>query len=100
MLGEEKMRALLASEASVTPAEKALLEFVDKVTLAAASVRQEDHDALKAHGWSDEAIYDAVSVCGLFSFYNRWNDACGTPDLPAPAYKASGKRLAEGGYKP
>ena len=28
-------------------------------------------------GWTDEAIYSAVSVCALFNFYNRWIDATG-----------------------
>ena len=61
------------------------------------SVRS-DIDALKGHGWTEEAIYDAVTVCALFNFYNRWMDATGVPDMPAAAYELSGKRLAEHGY--
>ena len=61
-------------------------------------VDQADIDAAKAAGWTDEALYDAVTVCALFNFYNRWVDATGVRDMPAAAYEASGKRLATEGY--
>ena len=32
---------------------------------------------LRAAGWDDEAIYFAITVCALFSFYNHWIDASG-----------------------
>jgi uncharacterized peroxidase-related enzyme len=85
--------------APISEPEKALLAYVEKVTLKAASITRADVDAVKAAGWSDEAIYDAVFVCALFNFYNRWNDGNGTPDLSAEAYASNGKRLAEHGYK-
>ena len=62
--------------------------------------RQEDIDALTAAGWSEEAIYDAITVHALFRFYNTWIDATGVHDLPAAAYAMSGKRLATVGYVP
>jgi len=49
-------------------------------------------------GWTDEAIYDAINVCGLFNFYNRWIDASGVCEMPEEAHRQSGKRLAERGY--
>ena len=55
---------------------------------------------MKQAGWSDEAIYDAVTVCALFNFYNRWIDATGVQDMPAAAYAVSGQRLKEHGYVP
>jgi len=45
---------------------------------------------------SEEAIYDAITVCSLFQFYNTWVDAAGVPALPN--YDASGKRMAANGY--
>lgn len=57
-----------------------------------------DLDEVRAAGWSDEAIYDAITVCALFNFYNIWVDANGVGDLPAEAYAASGRRLADSGY--
>ena len=78
--------------------EKALFTFVAKVNGEPARIRQEDVDAVTQAGWSDEAIYDAITVCGLFNFYNRWCDATGVGELPAEGFEASGKRLAQYGY--
>jgi hypothetical protein len=63
-------------------------------------IRKADIDALKQMGWSEEAIYDAITVCALFKFYNAWIDATGVHDMPAAAYEMSGKRLATQGYRP
>lgn len=49
-------------------------------------------------GWSDEALYDAITVCSLFQFYNNWIDATGVADMPALGYEMSGHRLATRGY--
>ena len=53
---------------------------------------------MKAQGWSDEALYDAITVCALFNFYNRWADATGVREHPTELYERSGERLAQGGY--
>lgn len=62
------------------------------------SIGQADVDAAKRAGWSDEALYDGITVCALFQFYNNWIDATGVSDMPAVGYEASGKRLANHGY--
>ena len=51
-------------------------------------------------GWTDEAIYDAVTVCALFNFYVRWVDGCGVHEMSEADHRASGKRLAQFGYAP
>lgn len=84
--------------APIPDAEKALFAFLQKVTLASTQVERSDLDALRAVGWSDEALYDAITVCALFQFYNTWIDATGVHDMPAEAYAMSGKRMAELGY--
>jgi uncharacterized peroxidase-related enzyme len=84
--------------APISDAEKSLFAFVQKLNAEPASVRRADVDALRAAGWSDEAIFDAVTVCALFNFYNRWIDGTGVQDLPAEMYAFSGKRLAASGY--
>ena len=78
--------------------QKALFAFVDKVNRTSNQIRREDVDLVLRAGWSEEAVYDAVTVCSLFNFYNRWIDATGVQDLPADAYKLSGVRMAEHGY--
>ena len=87
------------ARAGIPANEVAMLAFVRKVTLEPAKIVQADADAVLAAGWPEEAVHDAINVSSLFAFYNRWNDAHGTPDMPPQAYAMSGKRLAEGGYK-
>lgn len=53
-----------------------------------------------ASGVTRESIRDASRVTGLFSFYNRWIDASGVPEMDAASYAASAKGLAQGGYGP
>ena len=73
-----------------------LLVLIEKAARNAAGVTREDVDAVRAAGWSDEAIYDAITVCALFAFYTTWVDASGVADLGD--YSASGERMAAQGY--
>ncbi len=75
-----------------------MFAYLEKVNGECARVSQQDIDVLHTAGWSDEAIYDAVMVCGLFNFYNRWVDATGVHGMSEADYQASGKRLAQRGY--
>jgi alkylhydroperoxidase family enzyme len=86
-------------EASPLPeAEKALLRFVDKVNRDSIHIGPPDMAALHQAGWSDAAIYYAITVCALFNFYNRWIDASGVHALSEEAHRAGGKRSAKFGY--
>jgi alkylhydroperoxidase family enzyme len=84
--------------APIDDREKALFGFIEKMNEQSNQIRRADIDSLKQAGWTEEAIYDAVTVCALFRFYNAWIDATGVHDLPAAAYALSGKRMAEQGY--
>jgi hypothetical protein len=84
--------------APIGDADKALFGFIEKMNGQSNRIRRADIERLKENGWSEEAIYDAITVCALFRFYNAWVDATGVHDLPAAAYELSGKRLAEQGY--
>jgi len=84
--------------APISDAEKALLAYIEKVNCNCAAVEQADIDGLHHVGWTDEAIYDAIMVCGLFNFYNRWIDAIGVEAMSKQDHAASGKRLATRGY--
>ena len=75
-----------------------MFAFLEKMNRESNRLQQEDIDAVKAAGWSEEAIYDAITVCALFNFYNKWIDATGVSDMPPAAYVASGVRLATTGY--
>ncbi|RYZ46233.1 MAG: peroxidase [Myxococcaceae bacterium] len=103
MLGStERVQAVLddVATAPIPEAEKALFAFVDRLNDAPGDVRREDVERLKQAGWSDEAVYDAVSVCALFNFYNRWIDGTGVQGLSPAMYERSAKRMAAGGYLP
>lgn len=94
------MDAVLADHRSAPIDEKlrALLSFVDAVNRASNRIGPDDIERAKEAGWSEPALYDAVTVTALFNFYNVWIDATGVADLPDEAYRNSGKRLANQGY--
>ena len=94
------MDAVLADfrTAPIDDRDKALFAFLEKMNAQSNLIRREDVDRVKAAGWSEEAIYDAITVCALFRFYNAWIDATGVHDMPPEAYAMSGKRMAANGY--
>jgi uncharacterized peroxidase-related enzyme len=83
---------------ALSPAEKALFAFIEKVTHRSWEIRRPEVDEVRQVGWSDEAIYDAITVSALFNFYNRWVGASGVHVMPPEAHEVSGKRLAQHGY--
>jgi alkylhydroperoxidase family enzyme len=87
--------------APIDAKERSLFAFIEKVNSDESSrLQPSDLVEVKAAGWTDEALYDAITVCALFNFYNKWIDATGVSDMPAAAYDASGVRLATFGYVP
>jgi uncharacterized peroxidase-related enzyme len=84
--------------APLTDAEKALLAYLEKLTLTPSATAAADVEQLHRLGWSDEAIYDAVTVCAMFNFYNRWVEGTGVQDMSASGYEQSAERLATIGY--
>lgn len=95
-----KVAAVLAdyTTAPITDAEKALFQFVEKVNGNSIAIGPPDIAAMHRAGWTDEAIYDAINVCGLFNFYNRWIDASGVHAMSEEAHREGGKRMAAQGY--
>ena len=78
--------------------EKALFRFIDKVNHDSPRITPDDMRPLYDVGWTDEAIYFAITVCALFNFYNRWIDASGVHALSDEAHREGGKRTAAHGY--
>lgn len=71
-------RLLAEPETSgVDPRLLPLLAYVRKLTLAPAGVRDADAAAVYAAGWTERALFDAISVCALFNFMNRIVEGCG-----------------------
>jgi alkylhydroperoxidase family enzyme len=64
-------------EAVLNDAERALLEYVTKVTEAAYRTTPEDVETLRGHGWTEPQIAEAVYITAMFAFFNRVADAFG-----------------------
>jgi uncharacterized peroxidase-related enzyme len=101
LLGDEELVWSAVNDlenCALSEKEKAMLRFVGKVNHHASSITADDMQPLYAAGWTDEAIYSAVSVCALFNFYNRWIDATGVHPMSDEAHRRFGKGTANNGY--
>lgn len=78
--------------------EKAMMRFVRKVNRESWTIQPDDIEVLHASGYTDEAIYYAITVCALFNFYNRWIDASGVHAMSDTAHALGAKRSAIHGY--
>lgn len=69
----EVVEGLLADidSAPVDEKLKPLLHFVRKLTLTPQKIGQQDVDSVVEAGWSEQALEDAIAVCGLFNLANR-----------------------------
>ncbi len=101
MLGSEELvwGVIRDVETSALPEkEKALFRFVSRVNRHSPEITADDMKQLYDVGWTDEAIYFAITVCALFNFYNRWVDASGVHAMSDEAHRQGGKRMAAQGY--
>jgi uncharacterized peroxidase-related enzyme len=58
-------------KADLSPRERAMLDFAMKVALDSGRVGDEDFPPLRAHGFSDEDIWDIAAIAALFALSNR-----------------------------
>lgn len=58
-------------KAEITARQRAMLEFAMKVALRAQEIDDEDHAALRAHGFDDDAIWDIGAIAAFFGMSNR-----------------------------
>ncbi len=68
------------------PATRALLDFAAKLTMDIKGMSNADIETLRANGFSDEAILDAVHLISYFNFINRVLDALGAEPEPSMRY--------------
>ena len=69
--------------AQVSKPERALLNFAGQLTAEPWKTSDQDVACMRAEGWNDAQIAEAVYVIALFAFFNRVADAFG---LAAPDY--------------
>lgn len=70
--------------AALTPKQRVMLDFVEKLTLASSKIEEADRQALRDAGFSDRDIWDIASVTGFFNMTNRVASA--TAMEPNPEY--------------
>lgn len=57
--------------ADLTDRQHAMLDYAMRVSLHPQEITDADHDALRAHGFDDDDIWDIGAIVGLFSLSNR-----------------------------
>jgi uncharacterized peroxidase-related enzyme len=61
--------------AALSPAQRALCEYAEKLTLRPAEMTEADIEALRTHGFDDVQIHSAIQVIAYFNYINRLADA-------------------------
>lgn len=91
-------------DSGVDPRLKPILAYVAKLTRTPSRLTHADAQAVYAAGWEEQALFDAISVCGLFNLMNRMVAGAGIaidPMLQGKADKAArAKRMASPGDDP
>jgi uncharacterized peroxidase-related enzyme len=79
--------------ADLSPAEKAMMAFAEKIVRDATAVTRADIEGLRSHGFSDTEIFDIAAAAAMRCFSSKLLDALGaTPD---PAYRSLPAALRE-----
>lgn len=100
--GEDRVvRAILEDYRTAPISEKlrAMLGFLEKLTLRPAEVGPEDVVPLRTAGLTDEEIEDAIHVCANFNVINRIADSLGFDQPDRRVYDKSARMLLRSGYK-
>jgi uncharacterized peroxidase-related enzyme len=63
--------------APVSEAERAMMAFAEQIVQGADRITKEDVDALRAHGYSDAAIFDIAATAAARCFFSKLLDSMG-----------------------
>lgn len=83
--------------APIDPRLRPILRYVRKLTLHPSGMTEADADDVLSAGWSEDALFDAICVCGFNNLMNRVVDAVGLVGTE-DEHRESGMRLARLGY--
>jgi len=64
-------------EAKLTAADRAMLDYVAKLTLTPSEMVATDVESLRGRGFDDRAIHDICAIAAYFAFVNRIADGLG-----------------------
>ncbi|MFN2627140.1 MAG: hypothetical protein ABR569_00720 [Gaiellaceae bacterium] len=68
--------------AELEPRVRALCEYAAALTQRPSAAGLDQVEALRGHGWNDEAIHDAIQVIAYFNYINRIADGVGVENEP------------------
>lgn len=96
---EGTLAALLDDLGTAPVAErmKPVLRYARKLTLTPSKMTPGDAEAVLAAGWEEQALHDAVAVCGLFNLMNRLVEGLGIT-AGEDYFQTSARRLTGQGY--
>lgn len=82
---EETLRNVVSSpdESGLAPRLLPVLAYLRKLTLTPSTIVDADARAVFDAGVSEQALYDAITVCALFNFMNRIVEGCGVQSSQA-----------------
>jgi uncharacterized peroxidase-related enzyme len=58
-------------KADITPRQKGMLDFAMKVSRESEGLSEADFEAVRAHGFSDDDLWDIAGISALFALSNR-----------------------------
>jgi uncharacterized peroxidase-related enzyme len=85
-------------DAPIDERMKPLLRYVSKLTLTPSEMNAGDVASVLAAGWSEDALFDAICICGFNNLMNRVVDAVGIEGTEEE-HRESGRRLSSIGYE-
>ncbi len=74
------------TKAELEPEDRALCAYAQKLTLTPTAMQADDVEDLRAAGFDDTAVHDAIQVIAYFNYINRVADAVHVdlePEMPA-----------------
>jgi len=77
---------------------RAMLGFIEKLTLRPAELTPDDAAAVRAAGVGEEALVDAIHVAGLFNMIVRLADSLGWDVPEFEQFHARAEAMLTGGY--
>ncbi len=76
-------------KADISPRQRAMLDFAMKVCTDSDKIEDADFEALQAHGFTDEDIWDITAITAFFGLSNRMASVIGM--LPNPEFYLMGR---------
>ena len=79
------------TQAPITNAERAMLDYVVQLTKDATQIGPQNHERLRTEGFDDRAILQITLIASWFNYINRVADALGVGREPVSRASSSSK---------